>query len=49
VIGQIDKVRITELRSAKSNSTSIPISALNQLSIPNVIGVGRVSLGVKED
>ena len=48
-IGDIKEVAITELRGAKSTQMGIPISALQELKIKNLVGVGRTSLVIKEE
>jgi hypothetical protein len=45
----VDYLELSKVRSARQDSSALPISALGALSIPNMIASGRVSLGVKED
>jgi len=49
VIGKVDSVTLSKVRSARQDASTVPISALGSLPIPNLIASGKVSIGVKED
>ena len=48
-IGDIKEVSISELRGAKVSQMSLPLSALKELKMKNLIGVAKASFVIKEE
>ena len=49
VLGSIQSVTITELKNAKASHYASPLTALNTLKLPNIVGVAKLSLPIGED